>query len=188
MHIPSLQIIPLIVTIGFISSTIYAADEHVNLNQLEQFKSVCVKAWMERADDITDKSNFRNFGEKYCQCAANKTFKNQKDFKRTAQTCISETLLHNAMNMLEDKQGFSNISTSGIETACQNEFKLAFPKMSEETKQASITYCECAAPKLNDLIKNRRTLADTQWIEKMDAIADNCAILITLGNSTEPAK
>lgn len=186
MHFTSLQVISLVVTISFMSSTVYAAEAPA-ANAEEQFKSVCLEAWMSRTSENSDKANFKNFGEKYCQCGAGKTLKDENDVKRVAQLCMSETLVQSALSVLEDKQGLSHISSSAIETACQNEWKLVFPKMSEENKQTSITYCQCVAPKLDDLNKTRGSLTTNQWVDKLNAIADNCAAIITL-QSGGPAK
>ena len=50
-------------TVGVLSLSSYAQPG-------ESFQTVCINSWMKKIGDSTDKVDFKNFGEKYCTCAA----------------------------------------------------------------------------------------------------------------------
>src|SRR5437868_1396014 len=73
------------------------------------FRQNCVSAWMKDTDKVTDKVSYKNFGEKYCNCMADKPMETDDMLKKSAQICMSQTLLHDTMETLESEVGLSSL-------------------------------------------------------------------------------
>lgn len=145
----------------------------------DTFESVCVNAWMKNSDKAKDKVDYKNFGEKYCGCAAaqNIDTNDKEALKKAIQVCMSRTLLHDAMDSLEDEVGLSEAKDTDVSEYCVDRFKLIFEDNSENAK-VSTAYCECAKPKLMDLIKQSDDQTDKQYSEAIDTIAADCSASI----------
>lgn len=139
------------------------------------FQTLCTNAWMKKADDAKDKVDFKNFGEKYCGCAAKQPLDNDAAVQKTAKVCMSRTLLHDAMDSLEDEVGLSKAKDSDIADYCQDRWNLVVPKQTADDKKLITAYCECAKPKLVDMLKKTNDMTDKQYYEEIDGVADACA-------------
>ncbi|MCW8397373.1 hypothetical protein OQJ26_01005 [Legionella sp. PATHC038] len=139
------------------------------------FQTLCTNAWMKKADEAKDKVDFKNFGEKYCGCAAKQPLDNDAAVQKAVHLCMSRTLLHDAMDSLEDEVGLSKAKDSDVADFCQDRWNLVDPKQTDEDKKLISAYCECAKPKLVDLLKRSNDMTDKQYSDEIDSIADNCA-------------
>lgn len=139
------------------------------------FQTICTNSWMKKADDAKDKVDFKNFGEKYCGCAAKLPLDNDAAVQKAIHICMSRTLLHDAMDSLEDEVGLSKAKDSDIADYCQNRWDLIYPKQSDEDKKLITAYCECAKPKLTDLLKRSNDMTDKQYDAEIDTVADACS-------------
>lgn len=148
----------------------------------EAFKANCVKAWMEIAAKNIDMVDYKNFGEKYCDCASSKKLDSQADLEKAAQICVSQILLHDTMDNLEDRVGLAKLSQEQILSGCQYKWKMLYPDRPSEN------YCQCAAPKLYEMNHNSENMTDKEWYEKMNAIADSCAGNVTPNKATTTVK
>lgn len=165
-------------TMLFIIPLVANADEKFK----ETFKTNCVKAWMEIAAKNIDMINYKNFGEKYCDCASSKPLDSQTDLDKAAQICVSQILLHDTMDNLEDEVGLAKLTQEQILSGCQEKWKILYPD------QPSKNYCQCAAPKLYEMNHNSENMTDKEWYEKMNSIADNCAGNVTPHKATTTVK
>lgn len=152
------------------------------------FQDTCVKTWMERATDTTDKVAFQNFGEKYCSCAAGKDLHDDAAMQKAAQLCMSQVLLHDAMASLEDQYGLPDLTESQIEAGCQDKWALVYPDMNPNVKSKTTNYCQCAGPELDAMNKNANNLTDKAWSEKIDEIAAKCSGLVEPDKATTDVK
>jgi hypothetical protein len=160
------------VVIGLSSMVTHAADSG---NLQDVFKNACVKSWMERAGDSSDKVSYQNFGEKFCGCASTKPVGSDAEIDKAAQVCLSQTLLHDSMDTLEDKEGLSKINKDKLLASCQDKMMLIYPKMSDKAKGSATTYCQCASNKLDTLVKDQDNVTDKQFADKIDSIASDCS-------------
>lgn len=151
--------------------TSYAADASSD----QVFNTSCLKAWMERAGNTSDKVEFKNFGEKYCACASGKSLNNDAEIDKAARTCMSQTLLQVTMSALETSPGLSNLTEANILSGCQGEWKIVYPDMGADAKRRTDDFCKCAAPKLLGLNKNKDNVTDAQWSDKINEIGDSCS-------------
>jgi hypothetical protein len=88
---------------------------------------------------------------------------------------MSRTLLHDAMDSLEEEVGLSEAKESDITEYCQDRWNLVYPKQSEEDKKITAAYCECAKPKLLDLIKQSDNMTDKQYDAGINDVAAACS-------------
>ena len=140
----------------------------------EEFQTNCTNSWMQSAGDAADKVDFKNFGEKYCGCASKLPLNNTEDANKAIKTCLSQTLLHDAMDSVEEEVGLTEAKDTDITAACEGRWKLIMVKPTEADKKAASAYCECAKPKLVDLIKQSNSMTDKQYAQAIDAVADSC--------------
>ena len=152
------------------------------------FKTACVKAWMERSDKSSDKVGFKNFGEKYCDCAAGKSLENDKAIEKAAQICLSQVLLHDTMDNIESDQGLSKLSDELVKTGCGDELTMLYPDIDADGKKSFGEYCACASPKLLEINKNRDSLTDKEWYEKINGVAADCSGKVAPDKGTVAAK
>ena len=68
-----------------------------------------LKRWMNNAADVKDPVDYKNFGEKYCGCAAKEPLDNDAAVQKAVQLCMSRTLIHDAMDSMEDEVGLSRV-------------------------------------------------------------------------------
>lgn len=141
----------------------------------ESFQTVCTDAWMKKSDDAKDKVDYKNFGEKYCGCAANQPLDNEEAIQKAIHLCMSRTLLHDAMDSLEDEVGLSEAKDSDITEYCQDRWNLVYPKLTDEDKKLTVAYCECAKPQLMELIKQADNMTDKAFDEGVDKVAAACS-------------
>ncbi|KTD66235.1 hypothetical protein [Legionella shakespearei] len=158
------------VTISVLACTSYA-DPAPN----SSFQSQCVDAWMKKADQATDKVDYKNFGEKYCGCAAAMPLDNDQAIQKAIQQCMSRTLLHDAMDSLDEEVGLSDAKDTDVDEYCQDRWNLIYPNQTDADKKVTGAYCECAKPKLLDLIKQSDNMTEKQYNESIDSIAASCS-------------
>lgn len=142
----------------------------------DSFQSVCINAWMEKADTAKDKVDYKNFGEKYCGCAASQPLDTDAAIQKAIQLCMSRTLLHDAMDSMEEAVGLPKASEADITNYCQDRWNLIYPEISDENKKKTIAYCDCAKPKLMDLVKQSDNITDKQYDDGINDIAAACSI------------
>ncbi|KTC78390.1 hypothetical protein [Legionella brunensis] len=153
--------------------SINAADTSNGTEQ--SFQTTCVNSWMKRMDDIKDKVDYKNFGEKYCECAAKQPLDTQEAINKTMQLCMSQTLLQDTMDSLENEVGLDKANADDVNEYCTDRFTLVFPKMNDNDKQASSEYCSCAKPKLVALLKTADNMTDKQYTDQINEIAAACS-------------
>lgn len=153
--------------------TISSAEDTAKLNEV--FNTHCVKSWMEKSEGVTDKVDYKNFGEKFCNCGSSQPLDTDADVSKAAQMCMSRTMLHDTMDYLEEKKGLDNLSEEKIESACLDKWNMVYPNINEKGKGQIKEYCQCAAPKLNDLNDDRDNVTDKEWNDKVNSIAATCA-------------
>ncbi|KTD16218.1 hypothetical protein [Legionella jordanis] len=139
------------------------------------FLATCVNSWMQRMDKDQDKTDYRNFGEKYCDCAAQQPLDNAENINKAMQLCMSQTLLEDTMDSLENEVGFDKVSEEDLDEYCADRFALVFPKMNENSKQISTAYCNCAKPRLMRLIKVADNMTDGQYSNEINQVAAACS-------------
>ncbi|KTD70873.1 hypothetical protein [Legionella tucsonensis] len=139
------------------------------------FQTRCTEAWMKKADEAKDKVDFKNFGEKYCGCAAKQSLDNEAAVQKAVKVCMSRTLLHDTMDSIEDDIGLSKAKDSDVADYCQDRWDLVLPKPTDEDKKLITAYCECAKPKLVELLKKSNDMTDKQYYNEIDGVADVCA-------------
>lgn len=152
-----------------------AATEANQTSPQESFQGTCVKSWMKRMDKDQDKTDYRNFGEKYCECAAKHPLDNEKNINKAMQLCMSQTLLQDTMDSLENEVGLDKVTDEDLDEYCADRFKLVFPKMNDKDKQVSTAYCDCAKPRLIQLIKDSEEMTDAQYGSHINEIAATCS-------------
>ncbi|MFA5960002.1 MAG: hypothetical protein WC785_05750 [Tatlockia sp.] len=163
---------------------IFAEDAPNKEKEGESFQEICTASWMKRVDEISDKVGYKNFGEKYCACALTQPLDTDAAVDKAIKTCISRTLLHNAMDTLEDKIGLSKAKDSDINQYCLNEWNLIYPKITDEVKQTAAAFCTCAEPKLASLVKDTDKVTDKDYATQIDTIAESCSATIKPDTST----
>ncbi|WED44062.1 hypothetical protein [Legionella cardiaca] len=161
--------------------------EATNSTPQESFQTNCVDSWMKRMEDIKDKIGYRNFGEKYCECASRHPLDTQEAVNKTMQLCMSQTLLQDTMDSLENEVGLDKATNEDIDEYCIDKFTLVFPKMDDKDKQASSNYCSCAKPELMKLVKISDNLTDKQYSDQINAIAAQCSSGVSEGTSATAA-
>lgn len=141
----------------------------------ESFLTVCIDSWMKKAAKSADQVDYKNFGEKYCACASTQPLTNDAAIKNAIQLCMSRTLLHDAMDSLEEEVGLTDAKDTDIDEYCQDRWSLIYPNQTDADRKGITAYCECAKPKLLELIKQSETITDKQYSETIDTIAQACS-------------
>lgn len=154
----------------------------------QAFQTDCNKAWMEMAGNTSDKDEYKNFGEKYCSCAAGKSLNSKDEIAKAAQICMSQTLLKDTMDGLGDSVGLKNLTQESIQTGCQDKWKIIYPEMDDKLMTSVTSYCQCASPKLMELNKNRDNVTDKQWYDTIETIANDCAGNVAADKTTTDIK
>ena len=130
---------------------------------------------MKKSADATDKVDFQNFGEKYCACAANKPLDNDAAVQKAIRYVCQERYFMMPWTHSKKRLGLSEAKDTDINEYCVDRWNLVYPKQSDAEKQIVKAYCECAKPKLIDLIKQSDNVTDKQYDEGIDSIADACS-------------
>lgn len=164
--------------LSFCSINTYAAETAADV-----FKKSCVAEWMKHADKSADKVGFQNFGEKFCDCAKEKSVDTDEAVKVSARSCVAETILQDTMDGLENNPGLSKVNSDKIITACEDEWNLIYPQMDADVKKATSNFCQCASPQLAEMSKNQDDYTDDQWDAKVATISTSCADKIGLNKS-----
>lgn len=154
----------------------------------QNFQANCTKAWMARATNLQDKEkiDYQNFGEKYCACAAKEPLNSTEAVNKAAQVCISRTLLHDTMDALEEDVGLNDLTPGDIDESCHDRWGLIYLSMSDEDKKATTAYCECAKPKLMDLVNRSEKMTDMAYATAIDEIAATCSTNVRAQTSKNP--
>lgn len=156
-----------------VSPLIYAAD--MTPTDKETFHSTCVNAWLGRFKDVKDKTDYQNFGDKYCECAGTQPLEGSDAIDKAAKICMTRTLLSNAMDKLEEDGDLEEATESSIDEYCMGRWQLVYPQMNDRLKQVATTYCGCAKSKLLSLIKDSNDMTDKQYYDHIDTIASTCS-------------
>lgn len=141
----------------------------------ESFQSICVNSWMKRANEAKDQVDYKDFGEKYCGCAAAQPLENNAAIDAAIQLCMSRTLLVDAMDSVEEEIGLDKVVADDVSKACLDRWSLVYPNMTEQGKVASKAYCDCANPKLMDLVKASDNMTDKDYADQINAVAATCS-------------
>lgn len=142
----------------------------------DTFHQVCVKSWMGRLNDVKDKVDFQNFGEKYCTCAETQQPLDSNDaINHAAQVCMSRTLLEDAVDNLSDEVGLTEAKPTDFDEYCMDRWQLVYPTMDDNDKKAAANYCECAKPKLLELFKDSTQATDQAFVKAIDGVAATCS-------------
>lgn len=152
-----------------------AQAQDSNAKREEAFKTGCVKTWMERADKSSDKVSFKNIGEKFCDCAANKPTETEAEVNKAVQVCLSQVILHDTMDNVESEHGLTNLTDTNLTSSCANTWNVIYPDMDTNDKKEIDAYCACATPKLMDVNKKRDELTDKDWYAKINEVAADCS-------------
>lgn len=171
----NLSTIKLIFIAPVISLLAYSAYADKASQSESTFQDTCINTWMKNTDEAKDKVDYKNFGEKYCGCAATQQLGSDAAIKKAIQVCMSRTLLHDAMDSLEEEVGLSEAKDSDIQEYCEDRWNLIYPKQTDADKKFTTAYCECAKPKLMDLIKQSDNITDKQYDEEIDNVAAACS-------------
>ncbi|MHB1947418.1 MAG: hypothetical protein ACYCQI_04815 [Gammaproteobacteria bacterium] len=147
-------------------------------DNLEAFKTSCVNAWMDKAK-ASDQVEYKNFGEKYCDCVATQPIDTDAQMSSAAKLCMSRVLIHDTMDTLEDEVGLSNLNADKIQKGCLDKWNAIATALVGDAKGQVDNYCKCATPKLTDLNTNRDNYTDKEWATKIDSIADSCSDNVT---------
>lgn len=168
MSFSILKKVLVITTVGFLLLSSYAQAD-------ETFETKCVDSWMKKIDDSAEKIDYKNFGEKYCECAAAQPLDSAVAIQKAIQLCMSRTLLHDAMDSLEEEVGLSEAKDTDVNEYCEDRWALIYPKQTEADKKITAAYCECAKPKLMELIKDASNMTDKLYDEGINNVAAACS-------------
>lgn len=134
-------------------------------------QSQCIDSWMAKAQPGNNDVDYKNFGEKYCGCMSNHP---QSTGAQNARLCLSQTVLHDAMDSLEEEVGIAEAASDDLGEYCQDRWTMVYLKPSDVNKKVIDSYCECVKPKLLELLKQADKLTDKQYDETIDTIAVGC--------------
>lgn len=146
--------------------------------QAESFETICLSSWMKRLNDVSDKLSYKNFGEKYCACALTQPLDTDAAVDKAIQVCMSNTLLRDSMDAVENSIGLDKVTDNDINQACLNKWKLIYPQMSEQAQQNTTAFCTCSQPKLLTLAKSSDGMTDKEYYAQIDSIASACSSAI----------
>lgn len=141
----------------------------------ESFQSICLDSWLKRVTNDQNKVDYKNFGEKYCECAASQPLDNDQAIDKAIQLCMSRTLLKDAMDALDDSVGITEATDKQVGEYCESRWKLVYPTMNDNVKAAATAYCDCAKPKLLDLNKRSEDMTDNEYYDGINEIAATCS-------------
>lgn len=141
----------------------------------QSFQSICLDSWLKRVTDDQNKVDYKNFGEKYCECAASQPLDNDQAINQAIQLCMSRTLLKDAMDALDESVGITKATDKQVGDYCAGRWKLVYPAMNDSVKAAASAYCDCAQPKLVDLNKRSDDMTDKEYYDGINGIAATCS-------------
>lgn len=159
--------------ISSISLPTYAVTEPSR--PVESFQSICLDSWMKRMTTIKDQVSYKNFGEKYCSCAQTQPLDTDIAVDKAIQVCMSRTLLHDAMDSLEDSVGLAKATDKDVTQYCLAKWDLIYPQITDRAKEIATAYCECSKLKLVELVKNADAMTDKAYSDQIDSIAASCS-------------
>jgi hypothetical protein len=133
---------------------------------------------MKHMNDSAKPIDYKNFGEKYCDCVSKQPLKGEDAIKKATQLCMSRTLLHDTMDALEEEVGLSEAKDSDFLEYCQDRWNLVYPKLSVEDKKFTTDYCECAKPKLMTLISKSDAYTDKEYEDQIDIVSSACSGIV----------
>ncbi|KTD82958.1 hypothetical protein [Legionella waltersii] len=171
----NLSTIKLFLIAPILSLLAYSVHAENATQPAPSFQENCVNSWMKKGDEAKDKVDYKDFGEKYCGCAASQKLDSEEAVKKAIQLCLSRTLLHDAMDAMDEEVGLAESKDTDVQEYCEDRWTLIYPKQTDEDKKFTTAYCECAKPKLLDLIKKSDNLTDKQYDEVIDKVADECS-------------
>lgn len=152
----------------------FVASAKLSGADIDIFKKSCKTAWMKDTEKVVDKTEYKDFGEKYCNCMADKPMDTDDDMKDSAHLCVSQTLLQTSMETAERELGADNLSESKIRDACIAKWNVIYNGLTGDSKPQASTFCDCAAGKLSAMNANRDNLTDEEWDKEINKIAASC--------------
>lgn len=132
-------------------------------------QSNCIDSWMAKIQQGVDSVDYKNLGEKYCSCL------DGPSMSGNAKLCMSKTALHDAMDSLEEEVGLSDAKEDDVDDYCQEVWGLIYPKPMNTEEAMIKSYCDCAKPKLFELLKQADKMTDKQYDESIDGVAASCS-------------
>ncbi|ASQ45654.1 hypothetical protein [Legionella clemsonensis] len=138
------------------------------------FQSHCIDSWMKRMDS-RDKVDYKNFGEKYCECVSQYSLDTQETINKAMRLCMSQTLLQDTMDALENEVGLDKATGEDINEYCEDRFMLVFPTMDDKNRQVTASYCHCAEVKLATFLKTADSMTDKEYNDTIKNIASYCS-------------
>lgn len=172
MDCKNLKLALAVVYVSLSPLCVYADD---TTKKEDTFQSTCVTAWLGRYGDIKEAVDYKNFGEKYCECASTQPLQDSAAVDKAAQVCMTRTLLHDAVDSMEEDKKLDNATAADIGEYCHDRWDLVYPKMDDKLKSTAATYCDCANPEILSLIKGSDSMTDKQYYDKIDEIAATCS-------------
>ncbi|KTD23403.1 Uncharacterised protein [Legionella lansingensis] len=152
----------------------YGNATQVSGQPQESFQSICLTSWMKRVDNIKDEVDYQNFGKKYCECADKHILDNPEDTNKITQLCLSQTILQDTMDSIENEVGLDKATEEDVLEYCEDKFELVFPTMSDSDKQISTAYCNCANPKLRKILEMADTMTESDYTKHINEVAAAC--------------
>ncbi|KGP62762.1 hypothetical protein EP47_02085, partial [Legionella norrlandica] len=89
--------------------------------------------------------------------------------------CLPQTILHDAMDELEEGVTLSEVNTTTIEQYCIDRWNLVYPRQNNDDKKLVFAYCECAKTKLLDIIKKIDELSNKEYEDAIKNINMLCS-------------
>lgn len=126
----------------------------------EELQSQCLKSWLKNAGSSMDMEAYKRFGDKYCRCISAQTLNNDTAIQNAIKYCMPQTILHDAMDALEEEVTLSEVNTKTIEEYCLSRWNLIYRNQSLEDQKNISAYCACVKTKL------------LQFIEQIDQISN----------------
>lgn len=146
-----------------------------NIQYQETLQSHCLESWLKKADPSIDKQTYKQFGDKYCRCIATENLDNKTDIQKTIRNCLPQTILHDAMDELEEQVTLSEVTTQTIEQYCLNRWSLIYPSQSDEDKKTIQAYCACVKTKLLSFIEQIEKISNKEYNEAINDINTICS-------------
>ncbi|HAU0827434.1 TPA: hypothetical protein JBH49_15805, partial [Legionella pneumophila] len=146
-----------------------------NIQYQETLQSHCFETWMKKIDPSIDKETYKQFGDKYCRCISTKNLDNKTGVQKAIRNCIPQTILHDAMDELEEEVTLSEVTTQTIEQYCLNRWSLIYPNQSDEDKKTIQAYCACVKTKLLSFIEQIEKISNREYNEAINDINTICS-------------
>ncbi|HAT8180732.1 TPA: hypothetical protein JA361_15080 [Legionella pneumophila] len=146
-----------------------------NIQYQETLQSHCLETWLNNADQSIDKETYKQFGDKYCRCISTKNLDNKTGIQKAIKNCLPQTILHDAMDELEEEVTLSEVTTQTIEQYCLNRWSLIYPNQSDEDKKTIQAYCACVKTKLLNFIEQIEKISNKEYNEAINDINTICS-------------